>query len=112
MPREDGTFEILERVNGNAYKVNFPEDYGFFATFNVAYLSPYLEDDHLANFRANSPQQGEDDGRPSMEPHQESQGSPSPSSKVKQKVQALIDQLAILLGSTSMHKPSFVYLLE
>jgi len=28
----------------------------------VADLSPYLEDDHLANLRANSPQQGEYDG--------------------------------------------------
>ena len=40
----------------------------------MADLSPYLEDDHLANLRANSPQQGEDDGGPSME---ESQVHPS-----------------------------------
>jgi len=47
MPRADGPFEILERVNDNAYKVNFLDDYGVSATFNVADLSPYLEDDHL-----------------------------------------------------------------
>ena len=58
MPRADGPFEILERVNDNAYKVNFPIDYGVSATFNVVDLSPYLEDDHLSNLRANSPQQG------------------------------------------------------
>jgi len=55
------------------------------------------------------------DGGPSMEPHQEPQGSTrssSPTSKVNEKVQSLIDQLAVLPGSTSMHKPSFVYLLE
>jgi len=40
MPRADGPFEILERVNDNAYKVNFPGDYGLSATFNVADLSP------------------------------------------------------------------------
>jgi len=51
MPRADGPFEILERVNDNAYKVDLPEDYGVSATFNVAELSPYLEDDHLANLR-------------------------------------------------------------
>ena len=58
-------FEILERVNDNAYKVNLPGDYGVSATFNVADLQP--EDDHLSNLRANSFQQGEDDGEPSME---------------------------------------------
>jgi len=115
MPRPDESFEIFERVNDSAYKVNFPEDSGVLATFNVVDLSPYLEDGHLANLRENSPQQGEDDGGPSMEPHQEPQGSPRsliPSSKVKERVQVLIDQLAVLSGSTSMHKPDFVNLLE
>ena len=28
MPRADGPFEVLERVNDNAYKVNLPGDYG------------------------------------------------------------------------------------
>jgi len=49
IPRADRPFEILERVNNNAYKVNFLGDCGVSATFNVADLSPYLEDDHLAN---------------------------------------------------------------
>jgi len=55
-------------------------------------------------------------GGPSIDPHQEprsSPRSPSPSSKVKEKIQALIDQLAVLrTRSTSLYKPSFVYLLE
>jgi len=59
-------FEVLERINDNAYKVDLPRDYGVSATFNVADLSPYFEDDHLANLRANSPQQGEDDRGPYM----------------------------------------------
>ena len=89
----DGPFEVLERVNENAYKVNLPRDYRVSATFNVADLSPYLEDAHLSNLRANSPQQGEDDRGPSMEPHHKPLGSPrSPSlcSKVKEKVRTLI----------------------
>jgi len=61
MLRVDRPFEILERVNDNAYKVNFPRDYGVLATFNVADFSPYLKGDHLANLKANSPQQGEGD---------------------------------------------------
>ena len=54
-------------MNENAYRVNFLGDYGVSATFNVPDLSPYLKEDHLANLRANSPQQGEDDGGPSKE---------------------------------------------
>jgi len=42
--RVDGPFVVLERINGNAYKVKLPGDYGVLATFNVADLSPYLED--------------------------------------------------------------------
>ena len=71
MPRAGSPFQILERVNDNAYKVNLLGEYGVSATFNVADLSPYLEDYHLSNLRANSPLQGEDDGGPSMEPHHE-----------------------------------------
>ena len=115
IPRADGPFEIFERVNDNAYKVNLHGDYAVSATFNMADLSPHSEDDHLTNLRASSPQQGEDDGGPSMRPHHEPQdtleGSNS-SSKVKEKVQALLDQLVVLSELNSMHKPGFVYLLE
>jgi len=115
MLRADGPFEILEWVNDNAYKVDLPRDYGVSATFNVDDLSPYLEDDHLANLRENSPQQGEDDGGPSMGTDQEPQdmiGGPNFSSNVKEKVKALLAQLPILPGYSSMSKPGFVYLLE
>jgi len=55
MPRADGPFEALERINNNAYKIHLPREYG-------VDLSPYLEDDTLENLRANFTQQGEDDG--------------------------------------------------
>ena len=73
------------------------------------------EDDHLVNLRANSPQQGEDDGGPSMSLDQEPQdmlGGSNFSSNVKGKVLALLNQLPILPGYSSMRKPGFVYLLE
>jgi len=54
MPEADSPFEVLERVNDNAYKINLPQDYGISTTFNVAHLIPYLEDDHLVNLGANS----------------------------------------------------------
>ena len=46
MPRAEGPFEILEKVNGNAYNVDLPGDFEVLATFNVADLSPYFPDDY------------------------------------------------------------------
>jgi len=64
MPRADGPFEVLEKVNVNAYKINLPGEYGVSCTFNVADLKPYFEDDKFENLRANFFLEGEDDGVP------------------------------------------------
>ena len=40
-PRGDGSFQVLERINDNAYKIDLPGDYGVSATFNVSNLSPF-----------------------------------------------------------------------
>ena len=61
MPRANGPFEVLEKIYGNANKVDLLSEYGVSYTFNVADVKPYLEGDHLENLRANSSQQGEDD---------------------------------------------------
>ncbi|OMP01424.1 hypothetical protein CCACVL1_03095 [Corchorus capsularis] len=40
LPRGDGPFQVLERINNNAYKLDLPSEYGnVSATFNVSYLS-------------------------------------------------------------------------
>lgn len=44
MPRADGPFKVLEKVNHNAYKIYFPSEYQVSTTFNVRDLTPYLED--------------------------------------------------------------------
>jgi len=44
MPRSEGPFEILEQVSPNAYKVDPPGDYGISATFYVADLRPYVDE--------------------------------------------------------------------
>jgi len=41
MFRADGLFKIIERVYGNAYKVDLPRDYAVSATFSIAYLRGY-----------------------------------------------------------------------
>jgi len=115
MPSADGPFEVLERVNDNTYKVNLPGEYGVSATFNVADLSPYLEDDHLSNLRINSPQQGEDDGGPSKDSAHVLQSGPRTSnfgSKVKDMVTTLLGQLTVLSGWNDKARPGFVYLIE
>ena len=39
-PRGDGPFQVLERINDNAYKLDFPNKYGSVSvTFNVSDLS-------------------------------------------------------------------------
>ncbi|XP_074265908.1 uncharacterized protein LOC141588361 [Silene latifolia] len=61
MPRAEGPYKIVGRVNNNAYKVELPGDYGVHATFNVGDLSPYLDDDGLAELRSIPFQGGGDD---------------------------------------------------
>ena len=43
-PRAGGPFEVLERINDNAYRVALPGEHGVSTTFNVADLSLYLDD--------------------------------------------------------------------
>jgi hypothetical protein len=57
-PQGDGPFQVVERINYNAYKLDLPSEYGVNASFNVAYLSPFDVGDDL---RTNSSQEGEND---------------------------------------------------
>ena len=41
LPRGDGPFQVLERLNDNAYKLDLPGRYNVNATFNVSDLSPF-----------------------------------------------------------------------
>lgn len=40
LPRGDGPFEALERINNNVHKLDLPSEYNMSATFNVLDLSP------------------------------------------------------------------------
>ena len=49
-PQGDGPFQILERINDNAYKVDLPGKYGVSATFNVSDLTLFdVGDDSRSN---------------------------------------------------------------
>jgi hypothetical protein len=42
MPRADGSFKVLKKINENAYKLDLPADFGISPTFNITNLKPYL----------------------------------------------------------------------
>ena len=58
LPRGDGPFQVLERINDNAYKLDLPGEYNVSATFNVTDLSPFVVGEDL---RANPSQEGRND---------------------------------------------------
>jgi hypothetical protein len=66
MPRGDGPYQIIERINDNAYKVDLPGEYGVSATFNVSDLSSFdVGDDSRSNpFE----ERGDDVIQPSKDP--------------------------------------------
>ena len=49
-PRGDGPFQVLKRINDNAYKLDLPGEYNISATFNVSDLSLFdVGDDSRSN---------------------------------------------------------------
>jgi hypothetical protein len=50
MPKEDGPFQIIEKINGNAYKVELPSEYRVTTTFNEYEFSLFdMSDDLMKN---------------------------------------------------------------
>uniref|UniRef100_A0A151UEG5 Transposon Ty3-I Gag-Pol polyprotein n=1 Tax=Cajanus cajan TaxID=3821 RepID=A0A151UEG5_CAJCA len=63
-PRGDGPFQVLQRINDNAYRLDLPRDYGVTNTFNVSDFIPfagYDEEDEPTDLRTNPSQEGGDD---------------------------------------------------
>jgi hypothetical protein len=61
MPRADGPFKVLQKINDNAYKLELPADFGVSPTFNIADLKPYLGEEDELESRMTQMQEGEDD---------------------------------------------------
>ena len=59
LPRGDRPFQVLARINDNAYKLDLTGEYSVSASFNVSDLSPFDAGDDL---RANpSQEEGNDE---------------------------------------------------
>jgi hypothetical protein len=61
MPRADGSFKVLERINDNAYKLDLHVDFGVSPIFNITDLKPYLGEDDELESRMTQMQEREDD---------------------------------------------------
>jgi hypothetical protein len=61
MPRADGSFKVLKKINENAYELDLPANFGVSPTFNIADLKPYLEEEDVLESRMTQIQEGEDD---------------------------------------------------
>ncbi|CAM8911119.1 unnamed protein product [Rhodiola kirilowii] len=58
-PRGDGPFQVLEKINNNAYKLDLPGEFTISHTFNVTDLAPFHAD--LPVLRSEPSQEGGDD---------------------------------------------------
>ncbi|WVZ75405.1 hypothetical protein U9M48_023458, partial [Paspalum notatum var. saurae] len=61
MPRANGPFKIIEKINDNAYQLELPPEFGVSPTFNIADLKPYLGEEEELESRTTPLQEGEDD---------------------------------------------------
>jgi hypothetical protein len=51
MPRADGPFKIIEKINDNVYKLELPPEFGVSPTFNISDLRPYLGQEDVLESR-------------------------------------------------------------
>jgi hypothetical protein len=48
IPRVDGPFKVIEKINENAYKLELTADFGMISpTFNIADLKPYFGEEEM-----------------------------------------------------------------
>jgi translation initiation factor IF-1 len=111
MPRADGPFRIIKKVNDNAYNVDPPSDYNVSATFNVKDLTPYLDDDDDdSDLRTNHFQPGADDvhhenynpSHKAKSNMQEDSEGPMTRARAKQLQRALTSQIGMIEAASEL----------
>ncbi|KAG6723850.1 hypothetical protein I3842_03G227900 [Carya illinoinensis] len=120
--RGDGPFQILEKINDNAYKVDLPGEYNVSATFNVSDLSPF---DVGEDSRSNSFEEMGNDGnqgRPTLkDPLQVPDGpiTRSRAKKIKEAMQGLVQttweeasKSLTLKMSLKEEEPALIHLIQ
>jgi len=93
-PRRDRHFQVLERINDNAYKIDIPGEYGVSSSFNVVDLTPFVVGDDSEDLKTNVFQEGGNDENSKTAQIQESMTS----SKTKQSVDTLQQMVANILN--------------
>jgi len=99
-PRGDRPFQVLERINDNAYKINIPGEYGVSSSFNVVDLTPLVVGDDYEHLRANSFQEGGNDENPKTAQIQ----GPMTRSRTKQSMNTLQQMVADILNKAQVEK--------
>jgi hypothetical protein len=61
MPRANGPFKVLKKINENAYKYDLPADFGVSPTINIVDLKPYLGEEDELESRTTQMEEGVDD---------------------------------------------------
>jgi len=57
----DNPYQVLEKINNNAYKIDFPGEFSVHSTFNVADLNLFDVGDDFSNSRTNHFEKCKDD---------------------------------------------------
>ncbi|XP_057422694.1 uncharacterized protein LOC130716712 [Lotus japonicus] len=99
-PRGDGPFQVLERVNNNAYKIELPGEYNISSTFNVSDLSLFDADGGEFDLRSNPFQEGgndEDKDKDKGHGALKGLGGPMTRARAKRAKEALQQMIALAL---------------
>ena len=99
MPRADGPFKVMQRINENAYKLDLPADFGVSPTFNIADLKPYLGEEDELESRTTQIQEREDDEDINTD-HTSTPSTPTPAGPItRARARTLNHQVSSFLSS-------------